>query len=167
MPSMYDTSTYIATPVGVPIIVPSTGVPTGFLLCDGSSLLRTTYPLLFAAIGTVHGAIDGTHFNIPDYRGRFLRGLNNSTGRDPDAASRAAMAVGGLTGDNIGTTQATATQAHTHVTTTGSSVVSNSSTGVILTPAGGTLQNFTSSSFGGSTETRPLNINVNYCIRAF
>jgi microcystin-dependent protein len=42
-----------------------------YLLCDGSSLLRTgTYANLFAAIGTTYGAVDGTHFSIPDLRGR-------------------------------------------------------------------------------------------------
>jgi microcystin-dependent protein len=40
--------------------------PTGYLVCDGSSLLRAgTYANLFAAIGTTWGSTDGTHFNIP------------------------------------------------------------------------------------------------------
>lgn len=44
------------------------------LLCDGTSYLRTDYPDLFASIGTIYGSIDGTHFNVPDYRGRFPLG---------------------------------------------------------------------------------------------
>jgi microcystin-dependent protein len=54
------------------VIAPYAGsaVPAGWLLCDGSSLLRATYPNLFAAIGTTWGAADGTHFNLPDLRGR-------------------------------------------------------------------------------------------------
>lgn len=46
----------------------------GWLLCDGASLLRTDYPDLFDALGTQWGAVDGTHFNIPDYRGRSPMG---------------------------------------------------------------------------------------------
>lgn len=57
-------------------IVPYAGgiLPSGWLVCDGSSLDRVTYANLFAAIGTVWGAVDGAHFNIPDLRGRTLVG---------------------------------------------------------------------------------------------
>lgn len=57
-------------------IVPYAGgiLPDGWLVCDGSSLLRADYANLFAAIGTVWGAVDSTHFNIPDLRGRTLIG---------------------------------------------------------------------------------------------
>lgn len=58
------------------------GVPAHCLACDGSAVSRTTYPELFAAIGTTWGAGDGsTTFNIPDLRGYFLRGVGgNSAG---------------------------------------------------------------------------------------
>lgn len=50
-------------------------VPDGYLYCDGSAVSRTTYSELFAAIGTIYGAGDGsTTFNVPDLRGYFLRG---------------------------------------------------------------------------------------------
>jgi len=42
----------------------------GWLLCDGASLERTTYADLFAVIGTLYGAADGSHFNIPNLSGR-------------------------------------------------------------------------------------------------
>ena len=43
--------------------------PTGYLLCDGSAVSRTTYASLFAVIGTTYGTGDGsTTFNIPDFR---------------------------------------------------------------------------------------------------
>jgi microcystin-dependent protein len=49
--------------------------PPGFLLCDGSLVGRDVYPGLFAAIGTVHAAGDGsTTFGLPDYRGCTLVG---------------------------------------------------------------------------------------------
>ena len=57
---------------------PSDSIPDGWLLCDGSSLLRSTYPDLFAAIGTVFGAADGTHFNVPNLKGRVVVGKDGS-----------------------------------------------------------------------------------------
>lgn len=49
--------------------------PSGYLICDGSSLLRAgTYAALFAILGTVWGTVDGTHFNIPDLRQKFPLG---------------------------------------------------------------------------------------------
>ena len=48
-----------------------TTVPTGYLLCDGSAVSRTTYADLFAAIGTTYGSGDGsTTFNLPDLTNR-------------------------------------------------------------------------------------------------
>lgn len=44
--------------------------PTGWLLCDGAAVSRTTYAALFAVIGTGHGAGDGsTTFNVPNIIG--------------------------------------------------------------------------------------------------
>lgn len=54
--------------------------PGNWLTCDGSSLLRTDYPALFDAIGTTFGAVDGTHFNIPDLRGRTMIGTGQGSG---------------------------------------------------------------------------------------
>lgn len=100
-----------AVPVGT--VVPFTGdpafLPEGFLLCDGSEVSRVDFSELFAVMGTSHGAGDGsTTFHLPDYRGRFLRGVDGGAGRDPDAAGRAPMNPGGNTGDAVGTLQADA-----------------------------------------------------------
>lgn len=49
--------------------------PSGYLLCDGSAVSRTTYATLFGVIGTVYGPGDGsTTFNVPDLRQRFILG---------------------------------------------------------------------------------------------
>ena len=49
--------------------------PSGWFICDGHEVSRTAYPALFAAIGVTYGSGDGsTTFNLPDFRGRFLRG---------------------------------------------------------------------------------------------
>lgn len=49
-------------------------VPPGFVASNGASYLRAAHPYqeLYAAIGTKYGAADGTHFNVPDTRGRTL-----------------------------------------------------------------------------------------------
>jgi hypothetical protein len=58
--------------------------PIGYFLCNGQTVSRTTYSALFAVLGTSHGQGDGsTTFNLPDYRGQFLRGrvdINTVTG---------------------------------------------------------------------------------------
>ena len=102
-------------PVGT--IIPYAGgiIPSGWLACDGATVSRTTYADLFASIGVTWGAGDGsTTFHLPDLRGRFLRGVNNGSGRDPDAASRTAANAGGNTGDNVGSIQGHAIPDHAH-----------------------------------------------------
>lgn len=57
----------------------SGSLPSGYLLCDGNAVSRTTYSDLFNAIGTTYGSGDGsTTFNLPDLRARFPLGVNNS-----------------------------------------------------------------------------------------
>ncbi len=117
------------TPGGVPpgCILSFGGdvAPSGYLLCDGSSLLRATYAALFAVIGTAFGTADGTHFNLPDSRGRFLRFKDAGAGRDPDAGTRTAMAGGGATGDNVGSIQGDATKRPNTNFTTGNPSVNH------------------------------------------
>jgi microcystin-dependent protein len=58
--------------------------PAGWLLCDGSSVLRATYPRLFAAIGTTYGSVDGTHFTLPTFANKFARGNTPGLGGGSD-----------------------------------------------------------------------------------
>ncbi len=54
---------------------------TGYLLCDGSAVSRTTYAGLFAVIGTSFGSGDGSStFNLPDFRGRVFGGVGSGPG---------------------------------------------------------------------------------------
>ena len=58
-------------------------VPTGYVKCNGASYSRTgTYAALFAIIGTTYGAVDSNNFNVPDLRGEFVRGFDDSRGVD-------------------------------------------------------------------------------------
>lgn len=58
-------------------------LPANWVECNGQALSRKDYSALFAAIGTIWGAGDGsTTFNVPDFRGVFLRGFDNGRGVD-------------------------------------------------------------------------------------
>lgn len=53
--------------------------PAGFIICDGSSISRTTYSELFDVIGTTYGTGDGsTTFNLPDLSGRVIIGVSSN-----------------------------------------------------------------------------------------
>lgn len=54
--------------------------PSGWLLCGGQSVSRTTFAALFAVIGTTYGSVDGNSFNLPDARGRVSAGLDYAVG---------------------------------------------------------------------------------------
>lgn len=70
---------HYAMPAGAVLPYAGASAPTGFLMCDGSSVLRSTYADLFAAIGTTFGSVDGTHFTLPDMRGRVAAGVGSNT----------------------------------------------------------------------------------------
>ena len=73
---------FIAANIGLTFFKPgmmldyaATTVPSGWLLCDGTAVSRTTYAALFAIIGTTWGVGDGsTTFNVPDFRRRVAVG---------------------------------------------------------------------------------------------
>lgn len=63
-------------PSGGIIMYGANAAPTGYLVCDGSAVSRSTYATLFGIIGTTYGAGNGsTTFNLPDMRQRFPMGL--------------------------------------------------------------------------------------------
>lgn len=81
-------------PVGTILANFTTNVPSGFLLCDGSTFSSSTYPDLYSVLGTT---------TLPDLRGYFLRGLDTAAAVDPDGASR-----------TVGSTQMGSVEQHTH-----------------------------------------------------
>lgn len=165
-------------PAGVVMAYAGATAPTGWLLCEGAAISRTTYAALFSALSPAqtcnttntsttvtvqdssvmtvgmsvfgtgiptsatissitnattivlsaaatatntgislrfggYGTGDGsTTFNLPDYRGRFIRGRANGSANDPDRASRTAANTGGNTGDAVGSVQTNSTKAN-------------------------------------------------------
>lgn len=64
-----------SNPVGTIIAVAYTGVPEGYMHCNGAAVNRTTYVNLFNKIGTTYGSGNGsTTFNLPNTVARFLEG---------------------------------------------------------------------------------------------
>jgi len=151
------------TPVGIINAWPTATAPTGWLECDGSAVSRTTYADLFAVIGEDYGNGNGsTTFNLPDFRGEFLRGWDNGAGNDPDSGSRTDRGDG-TTGDNVGTKQDYEVQSHTHPTNFGSDSGGNDN---YFTTVGVNNAGSSSTNASGGNETRPRNVYVMWIIKA-
>ena len=70
-------------PAGSVFSFATSTVPSGYLECNGAAVSRSTYASLFSAISTTWGVGDGSStFNLPDLRGQFVRGWDNSAGVD-------------------------------------------------------------------------------------
>ena len=67
-------------PIGAVMDYAGSSAPTGWLICAGQALSRTTYAALFAVIGTTYGAPDASTFNLPDLRGRVVAGRDVDQG---------------------------------------------------------------------------------------
>jgi microcystin-dependent protein len=74
-------------PAGSILMWSTATAPTGYLLCDGSAVSRTTYARLFSAVSTTFGTGDGsTTFNLPNYTNRMPYGTTiGATGGSADA----------------------------------------------------------------------------------
>jgi microcystin-dependent protein len=76
-----------STPTGAISMWSTATAPTGYLLCAGAAVSRSTYAALFAVIGTTFGVGDGsTTFNLPNYTNRMPYGTTlAATGGSADA----------------------------------------------------------------------------------
>lgn len=89
------------SPIGTILPYGGATAPSGWMICDGASLLRASYPELFAVIGTAFGSADSTHFNIPDMRESVPKGAGltgHTVGAHLDADG---LAVGEFLDDRI------------------------------------------------------------------
>ena len=164
-----STGATLTVPPGTLISHCTNTAPSGFLKANGASLSTTTYATLFAVIGYSFGG-SGASFTLPDLRGEFIRGLDDGRGIDTSRV--------------LGSAQAQSYESHNHGVTDpghfhsfgnpippsfadtdrggGSSSFSVDSTIVPNTAAAATG---ISINFNGSTETRPRNIALLYCIK--
>jgi microcystin-dependent protein len=139
-------------PTGQIIYVGFSSAPTGYLKANGAAVSRSVYASLFTAIGTTFGVGDGsTTFNVPDLRGEFIRGWDDSRGVDSGRA--------------FGTAQADDFKSHTHTSRADNN--NQNGTAGIAGGDGSGFSGFFSGRIGstGGTETRPRNIALLACIK--
>lgn len=143
------------TPTGSVVAFAGDTAPTGWALCHGQALDRTTYAALFAIIGTIYGAGDNsTTFNVPDIRGRVVAGQDDMGGT---SANRLTNQTGGLDGDTLGASGG----AETHTLTTAQMPAHNHIDGYANAGGGGSYGDVSGPStvdmsFSGSSSTHPL-----------
>ena len=140
---------YLYTPPGTILVTAHNTNISGYIKCNGAAIDRIAYKKLFDSIGTTYGSGNGsTTFNIPDYRGTFLRGLDESRNFDSGRA--------------MGTYQADSFISHVH------GGLFSGPTGTSATSGGYWIfaSNLGSSTgSNGGTETRPRNIAMIFHIK--
>jgi microcystin-dependent protein len=155
--SVYAKYANNGNPVGTVISFAGSGatVPAGYLICDGTEVLKTSYPALYAAIGGIWGE-NGANFNLPDMRGMFLRGFANVSDEDPDKGTRIARNPGGASGNKVGSFQDNQNQTHQHTgTTAGEGNHAHTYQDVFHSETAGTLP------AGATSESNPGNLGAN------
>ena len=151
-------------PTGMIMAFAGSTAPTGFLLCDGSAVSRTTYADLYAVIGDTYGAGDGsTTFNVPNLQDKFLQGAGTNSLGTTMSAGLPNITSGSWYGvlANYDSTEVTGSAVRR-----GSDYVSNGKT------SSGDMRsdyNFdasrSSSIYGNSTTVQPPAVCVNFIIR--
>jgi len=160
-------------PAGVVLPFAGSTAPSGWLLCYGQAVSRTTYVDLFTAIGVAFGAGDGsTTFNLPDMRGRVPGGKDDMGGT---AASRLTTAGSGVDGATLGAAGGSQTHtltsaqipAHTHsIVALGSRNTTAGGSETIADSSGGVTMNTNANTGGGSAHpiTQPTLV-LNHIIK--
>lgn len=119
-------------------------IPSGWLVCDGSAISRTTYGSLFAVIATKYGVGDGsTTFNLPSATGNVPHGISD-------------------TNDSRPTTIATGNQSasHTHNGTSGNQSASHTHNGTSGNQSSGHTHNFNATT-GNNSDNHTHDITYN------
>ena len=146
--------------------------PPEWLECNGRALESPNFPNLFAVIGTSFGdgsagigSTGSTDFNIPDMRGQFARGYDNSAGNDLDAAVRVISPTDAtVVGDVVGSYQASEVGPHTRISAR-PFATGGGGTGTGMSTAGSRTFGSTGNTGTFGTEARPVNISLMYIIK--
>jgi microcystin-dependent protein len=178
-PAPITTVDQLTVPAGTVLPFAGTDVPPGYLLCDGKFLDGRQYPRLYSAIGKSYGKDDARpyEFRLPDYRGYFLRGADLTSGHDPDTKTRQPLGDG--VPEAVGSKQESELTRHTHATETfsrrGWPKASNDETSdgspfyfkdqSKARDKGQNNVTMLGIEASGGSETRPVNISINYIIK--
>ena len=133
-------------------------LPSGYLICDGSAISRTTYAALFAVVGTTHGSGNGsTTFNLPDLQSKFITGASS----DPNNSG---YSVGAEGGENFVTLTVNQMPAHTH-SQQGGGTHDDGGPRVTGSTSDSTITNINSAGGGQAHENRPPYYALAYIIQ--
>ena len=147
----------------------------GWLPCTGTKQSVSSYPTLNSTVSNMFGADDQSSFRLPDFRGRFLRGLVGQAIPglpipDPEYLSRTAaqptLPYPGNSGNQVGSLQVTEYASHSHNYTYNNDYWSCAATAIGDHAETNSGVTWTSGANSSVTESRPININVNYLIKA-
>lgn len=160
--SAAEAQAYAILPAGMIMAGVMPSAPKGFLLCDGQAVSRSAYAALYAAIGTNFGTGDGSStFNVPDYRGCFLRGLGGASGTLYQKQPMGAPDIYGDIKYGIGVSACASGAISIENSTSDSSM-----SGGPYKVKGITFRAGASNSvYGAAGEVRPVNFAVNYYIK--
>jgi microcystin-dependent protein len=145
-------------------------IPAGWLLCNGAVINQIDYPDLYKAIGLSFGQQppENDTFYLPDLRGRFIRGVDDSAGRDPDVSSRTDMQNDNIPSETVGSIQSHALQQHFHWSVGVGADPNNQLTYGPDTPAwtsGEVLGGLPPFGCNLSHETRPVNAYLHFIVK--
>ena len=156
-----DANATTIIPTGTVQAYASTSAPSGWLLCDGAAVSRTTYAGLFSVISTGYGSGNGsTTFNVPNLMGRVVAGKETTatllTAAVGGVDGATLGAVGGIQGITLTTAQL---PSHTHTGTTGTESATHTHTTTGSAAFGGSnTANFNLSGGGTSVPTPTVNL---------
>lgn len=150
--------------------------PAGYLRRNGAAVSRTTYAALFARIGTIYGAGDGsTTFNLPDSRGSFDRGWDEQRGLDSNRVFGSTQTDQNARHTHSGTTASAGAHAHTLGVNLDRSPAGDGNAvfgdedyygkGALSTASAGAHTHAVTIGASGGTEARPHNVAFLPCIR--
>lgn len=161
-----------AVPSGMIQMYGGSTAPTGWLLCDGTSYLQATYPILFGIIGTTYGSADGTHFNVPDMRGRSPIGVGTGTGGGTSGtgvptggSALTAVARATWKGEETHTLTTPEMPAHTHTLTQNTTSNGGSGFDGLYSATPSVVATTSSTGGGGAHNTIQPVMGVNFCIK--
>lgn len=167
----YNLDTIVAaSPPGLVFPYAGSTEPTGFLLCNGQSVLRATYAALFAVISTTYGSVDGTHFNVPDMRGRVAAGSDSMGVSAAGRLTATTMTPDGTSLNSVGGTQTNTAS----TSSSGSNAInfgagwqgqtSGAWSGSSPAASGANFDALTTASASNITITQPINANFNIAV---
>ena len=158
-------------PPGIVLPYGASASPTGYLLCNGAAVSRSTYSSLFAVVSSLYGNGDGSStFNVPDLRGRFIAGWDVSATASSVLTSVTAGMVINTTMANTGGVQAVTlavaqTPSHNHLVGSNQYSIGDDAGNNLQSGTSVASVSTTSTGGGGAHSNIPPTMILNYIIK--